>query len=82
MLELGYRWEKEVREERPRRNPFSNDIVTLGITTYRIFHAFGYTYVLNVVLIEGNKITDIRNDIFSPKRKFALSEGGIFFHDH
>ena len=38
MLELGYRWEKEVREERPRRSPFSSDIVTLSITTYYLRH--------------------------------------------
>ena len=35
---MGYRWEKEVREERPRRSPFSSDIVTLSITTCYLRH--------------------------------------------
>lgn len=44
------------------------------IFTFRIYHISDYNYMLNVILIEGDKITQIRTDIFSPQRAFKLAE--------
>ena len=48
------------------------------IYTFRIFHISHYNYVLSVILIEGDEVTQIRNDIFSSRREFVLTEGEIF----
>lgn len=44
------------------------------IFTFRIYRISDYNYMLNVILLEGNKITQIRTDIFSPQRTFKLTE--------
>lgn len=50
------------------------------VLTFRVYYVSDYSYVLNVILIEGDKITQIRNDIFSPdKSRFTLTEGEVFF---
>lgn len=43
--------------------------------TFRLFHTSDYNYMLNVILVEGDQVTQIRNDIFSPQRSFVLTEG-------
>lgn len=48
------------------------------VLTLRIYHTSDYNYVLNVVLIEGDKVTQLRTDIFSPQRKFKMEESSIF----
>lgn len=48
------------------------------ILTFRIYHISDYNYMLNVILVEGDKITQIRNDIFSPRRTMVIREGDIF----
>ena len=52
------------------------------VFTFRIYHISGYDYVLNVILVEGDKITQVRNDFFVPdKGRFVLTEGKIFTND-
>lgn len=48
------------------------------VYTFCLYHVCDYNYVLNVLLIEGDKVSRIRTDIISPKRQFALTEGEIF----
>lgn len=45
------------------------------VFTFRIYNVSSYNYVLNTVLIEGDKITEIRTDLFSPQKQFDLVEG-------
>lgn len=50
------------------------------VLTFRVCYVSDYSYVLNVMLIEGDKITQIRYDIFSPdKSGFTLTEGEFFY---
>lgn len=48
------------------------------VFTFQIYNISSYNYVLNTVLIEGNKITEIRTDLFSPQKQFDLDEGKDF----
>lgn len=48
------------------------------VFTFRIYHISDYNYMLDVSLIEGDKVIQIRNDIFSPQYKFILKENAIF----
>ena len=47
------------------------------VFTFRIYHVSDYNYVLNTVLVEGNHVMQVRNDIFSPQRKFVITEGAM-----
>jgi hypothetical protein len=49
------------------------------VYTFRIYHVSDYNYVLNTILVEGDNVTQLRNDIFSPIRKFVLTEN-IKYH--
>lgn len=50
------------------------------VLTFRVYYISDYNYVLNVMLVEGDQITQIRNDVFSPdKSRFILTEGEIFW---
>lgn len=51
------------------------------IFTFRLYHINDYNYMLNIVLIEENEVTQIRNYIVIPQRKFVLLEGEIFVAD-
>lgn len=48
------------------------------VFTFRIYHISDYNYMLDVSLIEGNNVIQIRNDIISPQYKFILKENAIF----
>lgn len=48
------------------------------VFTFRVYHISDYNYMLDVILLEGDKITEIRTDIFSPYRIFKLTEGQEF----
>ena len=37
------------------------------VFTFRIYHISDYNYMLDVSLIEGNNVIQIRNDIISPQ---------------
>lgn len=65
--------------------PLNNELVQMWfkeidgkIFTFCLYHISDYNYMLKVLLIERDKITDIRTDILSPQRKFALTEGEVF----
>ncbi len=45
------------------------------IYTFHIIHYSDYNYILTIDLIEGDKKTQVRQDILSPSRKFILTEG-------
>ena len=47
------------------------------VYTFRIFHVSDYNFVLSVILIRGDEILQIRNDMFSPEREFVLVEGEV-----
>lgn len=48
------------------------------ILTFRIYHISDYNYLLNIVWINGDKVTQIRTDIFSPQRKFKVVENSLY----
>lgn len=49
------------------------------VYTFCLYHVCDYNYVLNVLLIEGDKVSRIRTDIISPQREFVLTEGEVFY---
>jgi len=49
------------------------------VFTFCVYHTSEYSYMLNVILVENDKVITIRTDIFSPKRQFLISEGDLFF---
>jgi len=58
---------------------FSNELIQLWfkeidgkIYTFQIYHLFDYNYMLNVMLVEGNEITQIRKDLLLPKLEFKM----------
>ena len=48
------------------------------VLTFQVYHYTDYNYMLHVLLIEGDKVTQLRTDIFSPERSFIVTEGEIF----
>ena len=48
------------------------------VLTFQIYHYTDYSYMLHVLLVEGDKVTQVRTDIFSPERSFIVTEGEIF----
>ena len=50
------------------------------VYTFCLYYVCDYNYVLNVLLMEGDKVSRVRTDLISPKREFVLTEGEIF-HD-
>ena len=48
------------------------------VFTFRMYHIFNYNYLLNVSLVEGDTVTQVRNDMISPQRHFVLTEGEVF----
>lgn len=51
------------------------------VYTFRLYYINDYNYMLNVVRIEKNEMTQIRNFIVIPQREFVLTEGEIFVTD-
>lgn len=49
------------------------------IYTFRMYHAGDYNYMLNIVLLEGDNVTQIRSYIVIPQRHFVLTEGKVFY---
>lgn len=65
--------------------PLKNEMVQMWfkeidnkVFTFTIHHISDYNYMLNVLLIGDEAIEVVRTDIFSPQRKFVLSEGIVF----
>ncbi len=50
------------------------------VYTFCLYHVSDYNYMLNVVLLEGNKVNRVRTDILSPQRHFVLTEGEKFVY--
>lgn len=48
------------------------------VFTFQVYHISDYNYVLNVILVEGDNVIHIRSDMFSPRRKFTVTEGVAF----
>lgn len=44
------------------------------VYTFQIYHLENYEYMLNVILIEGNQITQLRKDLLLPQYKIAMTE--------
>lgn len=48
------------------------------VYTFSIYHITDYNYMLEVALLEGDRLTHIKTVLLLPKRKFVLTEGEIF----
>lgn len=48
------------------------------VLTFQVYHYTDYNYMLHVLMAEGDKVTQVRTDIFSPERSFIVTEGEIF----
>ncbi|MDE7434805.1 MAG: hypothetical protein K2N01_03130 [Lachnospiraceae bacterium] len=67
--------------------PHENELVQLWykeiegkIYTFQMFHLSNYNYMLRVVLVEGDQVTQIRREILLPKKGFKLTEGEEFIY--
>ena len=50
------------------------------VLTFCVYYLSDYNYMLDVILVEGDKITRVRSDIFTPDQsRFVLTEGKIFW---
>lgn len=49
------------------------------IYTFRMYDVGDYNYMLNIVLLEGDHVTQIRSYIVIPQRHFVLTEGKVFY---
>lgn len=47
------------------------------VFTFQIFHLDNYNYMMNVILVEGNQVIQIRKELLLPKRKIVMDEGRI-----
>lgn len=45
------------------------------VYTCCLYHVSDYNYVLNIFLLEGDKIIRVRTDMICPQRQFILMEG-------
>lgn len=48
------------------------------VVTFRLYHVSDYNYLLNVILLEGSHITQIKTAVCSPHRTFVLLQGQEF----
>lgn len=48
------------------------------VYTFSIYHITDYNYMLEVALLEGDRLTHVKTVLLMPKRKFVLTEGEIF----
>lgn len=48
------------------------------VLTFRLYNLFDYNYMLNVILVEGDHVKQVRTDLFSPARSFTVKEGIVF----
>lgn len=51
------------------------------VFTFRIYNVSSYNYLLNTVLIKGDKVIEVRTDLFTPQKQFQLDEGKDFTSD-
>ena len=50
------------------------------VLTFCVYYLSDYNYVLDVILVNGDKITRVRSDVFVPDQsRFVLTEGRIFW---
>lgn len=49
------------------------------VYTFRIYHLSDYNYMLNVILLEGDQVTQICSEILLPQRKFVVTEGEVVY---
>lgn len=49
------------------------------VYTFQIYHLNRYNYMLNVILVEGNQITQIRKDLLIPRCNIVMTEGERFW---
>ncbi len=47
------------------------------VVTFRVYYFSQYGFLLNAVIIEGEEVLQLRNDIFVPQRGFSITEGQI-----
>lgn len=51
------------------------------VLTFSVYYLSDYNYVLDVILVEGDKITRVRSDAFVPDQsRFVLTEGRIYWN--
>lgn len=50
------------------------------VYTFQVFYIDHYSYLLNVLLIEGDQVTRIGQTIATPDREFEFIEGTVFYH--
>ena len=48
------------------------------VYTFRMYHVSGYNYMLNVMLLEQDKATQVKAYLLSPQREFVVTEGEVF----
>ncbi len=49
------------------------------IYTFELFYLGNYNYLLNVMLMEGDQVTQINKTILTPEWKFEFIEGTVFY---
>lgn len=72
-LELGKYLPLDIELEQMWFKKINNKVLT-----FRVYHISDYNYALNIALIEGDNVTQLRTDIFSPQRKFEIVEGDLY----
>ena len=52
------------------------------VLTFSVYYLSDYNYMLDVILVNGDKVTRVRSDIFTPDQsRFVMTEGRIFRTD-
>ncbi len=47
------------------------------VYTFQLFRSEGYTYIFEVLLLEGNEITILQKEVWVPQRGMIFEEGEI-----
>lgn len=48
------------------------------VYTFRIYHICDYNYMMNVVLLDKDKVNQVGTYVLLPQRGFVLTEGEVF----
>lgn len=48
------------------------------VYTFRMYHVSDYNYMLNVMLLEQDKVTQLKAYLLLPQKEFVLTEGEVF----
>lgn len=48
------------------------------VYTFRIYHISGYNYMLNIILLERDKVNQLGTYVLLPQSEFVLAEGEVF----